>query len=202
MARARPYDRDAAIDAATQLFWEKGFVGTSLKDLENVLGMKPGSIYAAFTSKEALYLTALERYFSQSNAALHAVKDTDASLLTALSELFLRIGQNAPDDPLSRPCMVIKTLLERSSVSEEVAQRSRDYLDRMTEEIRSVFDLAQARGELRPDADTGQIARRYLANMTALRLEAHMSNQPDALMQLAQDMADDMERYRAPSEAA
>ncbi|MDX1730552.1 MAG: helix-turn-helix domain-containing protein, partial [Aurantimonas coralicida] len=47
---ARPYDRDAALDAALRLFWAKGYHATSLKDLEAALTMKPGSIYAAFQS--------------------------------------------------------------------------------------------------------------------------------------------------------
>ena len=50
MARAAPYDRDATLDAAMSLFWERGYHATSLKDLEAALSMKPGSIYAAFKS--------------------------------------------------------------------------------------------------------------------------------------------------------
>lgn len=55
MTRAAPYDRETALDAAMALFWDKGFHATSLKDLEAALAMKPGSIYAAFVSKENLY---------------------------------------------------------------------------------------------------------------------------------------------------
>jgi AcrR family transcriptional regulator len=69
---ARPYDRDAALDAALRLFWAKGYHATSLKDLEAALTMKPGSIYAAFQSKEALFLAALERYFLRNRAGLAA----------------------------------------------------------------------------------------------------------------------------------
>ncbi|MGV8985829.1 MAG: TetR/AcrR family transcriptional regulator [Cypionkella sp.] len=61
MTRAAPYDRDTALNAAVSLFWNKGFHATSLKDLETTLHMNPGSIYAAFSSKENLYLLALER---------------------------------------------------------------------------------------------------------------------------------------------
>ena len=44
MSRSAPYDRDTALAAAMDLFWEKGFHATSLKDLETALEMKPGSI--------------------------------------------------------------------------------------------------------------------------------------------------------------
>jgi len=61
MARAANYDRDVALAAALSVFWRKGYHATSLKDLETNLDMKPGSIYAAFESKENRYLLALER---------------------------------------------------------------------------------------------------------------------------------------------
>ena len=98
MKRARPYDRDTALDAAMHLFWRKGYHATSLKDLEAALAMKPGSIYAAFTSKEALYLAALERYFLRSRDGLRAMLAAAASPLAALAG-FLResvLRQPAP----------------------------------------------------------------------------------------------------------
>ena len=56
------YDRDELIVRARDLFWKRGWAGTSLKDLEAVLQMKPGSFYAAFGSKEALFALAMEKY--------------------------------------------------------------------------------------------------------------------------------------------
>lgn len=196
MTRARPYDRETALDAATMLFWRKGFVGTSLKDLENALSMKPGSIYAAFNSKEELYSMSLERYFDQNLEALSALKEAGGSLISALSGFLLRIGQNAPGDPLCQPCMVVKTLLEVTSVSAQITEQSRAYLNGMVNEIKSVLDLAQAKGELNADVDTAHLARRYQANLTALRLEAHLSDNPEALVQLAKDMSDELQRHR------
>ena len=62
MPRKANYDRDALIERARDLFWKRGWAGTSLKDLEAELQMKPGSFYAAFGSKEALFSLALEKY--------------------------------------------------------------------------------------------------------------------------------------------
>ena len=55
MARRAGYDRDEVLARAQALFWRKGYHTTSLKDLEAALNMRPGSIYAAFGSKEALF---------------------------------------------------------------------------------------------------------------------------------------------------
>ena len=60
MPRKPNYDRNDLINRARDLFWKRGWAGTSLKDLEGELQMKPGSFYAAFGSKDALFELALE----------------------------------------------------------------------------------------------------------------------------------------------
>ena len=62
MARHARYDRKTALEKAVGLFWEKGYHGSSMKQIEQALDMRPGSIYAAFGSKDALFQEALERY--------------------------------------------------------------------------------------------------------------------------------------------
>ena len=44
MSRTALYNRQDALERALQLFWQKGFHATSLKDIEEALDMRPGSI--------------------------------------------------------------------------------------------------------------------------------------------------------------
>jgi AcrR family transcriptional regulator len=62
IGRPREFDRDAALKAAMVLFWRKGFAATSMNDLCDAMGVRSPSLYAAFGSKEALYLEVVERY--------------------------------------------------------------------------------------------------------------------------------------------
>ncbi|MFZ3076621.1 MAG: helix-turn-helix domain-containing protein, partial [Psychrobacter glacincola] len=55
MSRTTLYNRHEALERAIQLFWQKGFHATSLKDIEQALDMRPGSIYAAFGNKDGLF---------------------------------------------------------------------------------------------------------------------------------------------------
>ena len=56
------FDKDAALEAAMLLFWERGFEGTSMADLTQAMGLNPSSIYAAFGDKHALFSLAVRRY--------------------------------------------------------------------------------------------------------------------------------------------
>src|ERR1700733_278128 len=56
------FDKDAALEAAMLLFWERGYEGTSMADLTQAMGLHPSSIYAAFGDKHALFQLAVKRY--------------------------------------------------------------------------------------------------------------------------------------------
>jgi len=56
------FDKDAALEAAMLLFWERGFEGTSMANLTQAMSLNPSSIYAAFGDKHALFQLAVKRY--------------------------------------------------------------------------------------------------------------------------------------------
>ena len=62
MARQREFDEEKVLDALKNIFWEKGFEGTSYTDIMKATGLQKGSLYAAFGDKRALYQKALHRY--------------------------------------------------------------------------------------------------------------------------------------------
>ena len=64
MGRPRSFDIDRALDRALQVFWRKGYEGTSLSDLTKAVGVNRPSLYAAFGDKEALFRKALDRYLT------------------------------------------------------------------------------------------------------------------------------------------
>lgn len=56
-----PEGRQRILDVAAALFLERGYVGTSLREIASEVGMKPGSLYYHFASKEALLQAILQR---------------------------------------------------------------------------------------------------------------------------------------------
>jgi AcrR family transcriptional regulator len=64
MGRPREFAIEKALDTAGELFWRKGYVGTSLSDLTGAIGITPPSFYSAFGSKEKLFKKVVDRYQS------------------------------------------------------------------------------------------------------------------------------------------
>jgi AcrR family transcriptional regulator len=79
------FDKDAALEAAMLLFWERGYECTSMTDLTQAMSVNPTSIYAAIGDKRALLSLAVKRYMD--SRVLYATK----ALANRLSKrLFIR----------------------------------------------------------------------------------------------------------------
>ena len=73
-----PSDKYAMIlQAAMDLFSEKGYEGTSMRDIADAVGLQPGSLYAHITGKEELLTAIVDRVSEQFlDAAAVAIDDT------------------------------------------------------------------------------------------------------------------------------
>ena len=73
MARPREFDPDDALSRITPVFWEKGYEGSSLHDLEAATGLNRQSLYRAFGDKRGMYLAALAAYDETEGARMIAL---------------------------------------------------------------------------------------------------------------------------------
>jgi AcrR family transcriptional regulator len=60
--RKKIFDEHVALEAAMDVFWEKGYLGASLADLTHRMGINKPSMYSTFGNKEALFIKATHLY--------------------------------------------------------------------------------------------------------------------------------------------
>lgn len=79
MARPKNADglrtRQAILDAALELFADKGFFGTSLRDVATVVGVRESALYNYFPGKDALFEALIVADHEQKAERLSAVAD-------------------------------------------------------------------------------------------------------------------------------
>src|SRR5262245_30356480 len=84
------------LDVAEQLFAERGYHGTTLRDVATRVGVRPPSLYNHFASKDALYAAVLERGIGPvmellvRTAAADGQPSDPARLVTDLMEILAR----------------------------------------------------------------------------------------------------------------
>jgi len=148
MPRAKSFDQDAVLNQAVELFWERGYEGTSLADLEAHLGLGRQSLYNTFGDKQTLFLKALERYQRQiAEGALGQLHAPGAGLAEIRS--FFRSSVKALTAPgPRRACLVTNTILERGSEDAEALLRCNHARAGLERAFRRALTQAKSRGEL------------------------------------------------------
>src|SRR6201996_9782455 len=96
IGRPREFDRDAALEAAMLQFWRKGFAATSMNDLCDAMDVRSPSLYAAFGSKEALYLEAVERYVDIQGHRVWDKIDDGATARAGIENLLIAGTEHLP----------------------------------------------------------------------------------------------------------
>ncbi|MEM8822124.1 MAG: TetR/AcrR family transcriptional regulator [Pseudomonadota bacterium] len=188
MPRPPSYDKDALIDRARDLFWRQGYQGTSMKDLEQVLDLRPGSIYAAFGSKDGVFVSALDRYAETGAARLADLQDRHGPLGALKAHVLALAEDPAP----ARACMLVKTLLE--APEGPVREAAATNLRAMEDVFAKLFHAAQDAGEIAAHHDPDRLARRHQSDVTGLRATLE---RPDIdAHALAQEIADGLDALR------
>ena len=150
MGRAQTYDRAEAVRSARAVFWEQGYEGASLPELERVTGLNRSSIYHAFGSKRGLFDAAVDSYLDEVIRPRLAPLRAEPVAAAALGEYLsgLRAALLRPGSPAaSSGCLLVNTAAAPIARDETVAQVVADY----RAELRSAF--ARGVAARRPELD-------------------------------------------------
>ena len=169
------YDRQDVIEKATALFWEKGFHATSMRNLQEVIDMRPGSIYAGFGSKEGLFKEALQCYAATSLEKLAACKETSASPLEALKTFLQNSVKGCSSSP-SGMCMLVKSVAELTEENADLLAETRRLLQVVENAFAELLTQAKATGELDESKNPQRLARFLQMQLMGLRSYAYAKN--------------------------
>jgi AcrR family transcriptional regulator len=181
--RPRAYDPEAALKAARDIFWVKGYAATSLDDIAAATGMNRPSLYAAFGDKEAIYLSALKMQGELLVGAVEAAVKLDMKLKAFLDLFFARCIDSYLQGPQGpRGCFLVGTALTESLVRDDVGVVVRDAFGRCEEHLEQRFKAAKKTGELPKAADARALAMLVSSTMHELAMLAR-SGEPRARLQ-------------------
>ncbi|MER7762283.1 TetR/AcrR family transcriptional regulator [Streptomyces sp. NPDC097619] len=180
MARTKEFDPDAALRAALELFWRRGYEATSLSDLVEHLGIGRASLYATFGSKHELYLKALDRYGEEQGPRMLAELSRPGPALPAVREVVRRFAAEAGSDGERRRigCFVTNTATELAPHDPAAARRVELSWEQAETLLHAALARAQAQGELPADRDPRALARMLLVLMQGLRVVGKATEDP------------------------
>jgi TetR/AcrR family transcriptional repressor of nem operon len=186
MARTKEFDPDAALQAALELFWERGYEATSMADLVEHLGVARASIYSTFGGKHELYLKAFDRYLQNADPDIVAALSQPGPALPAVRALIWRYAHESIADERRRGCLVVNTAVELAPHDRAAARRVEASWQTLEVALTSALTRAQAQGELAEERDPRALARFLLTVMQGMRVLAKGESDPARLRAAAE----------------
>ncbi len=170
--RPRKSDPDEVLDKAMELFWERGFEGTSMNDLACATGMAKPGLYATFGDKEALYAKALARYFEHNAPVFNEIFDTPGPLKEFMRRYLETIAASLNDKSKPRGCFMVNSMVDCAHQPTSLERISREQHKQRQTAILKRFRDAEAQGELPADADPKALADFFAGQSLALGVMA------------------------------
>lgn len=168
MARPREFDTDTALRAMTALFWEHGYEGTSMHDIERGTGLRKQSLYRAFGDKRAMYLASLAAYERAEMVAGAKLLDGPGDAAARFGRLFRHIIDDAVDGGDRRGCFLCNASIDQAPLDAKTGELVADMMMRLEQ----TFAAAYAAGDpLNQDPDLQRrTVRALMAGYLGLRV--------------------------------
>ena len=120
MARPIQYEMDKILPQLMNLYWEKGYEATSIKDITNLTGLKPGSLYKIFENKEGIFEAAMDLYISNNTQALSKIFENEDTPLENIETFLSEFIFSAITNENIKGCLLVKTLLITTHTDKKV----------------------------------------------------------------------------------
>ncbi len=166
-----------------QVFWRKGYEGTSLSDLTKAVGVNRPSLYAAFGDKEALFRKALDRYLNGPAAyTQEALKEPTAR---AVVERLLR-GAADLNAGARNPggCLTVQGALACGEAGDSIRQELAAYRAAGEAALRRRFQRAKSEGDLPATVNPADLARYIATIIFGMAVQAAGGASRDKLQQV------------------
>lgn len=168
MARTREFDEEKVLDAAMQLFWEKGYEATSLSDLTSRMGIQRPSIYSAFGDKKELFEAALRKYTMSRASDMRTRLQNHSSVKEAFFTFFEGVVDEEYAEDRSRGCFCINTMVELAPHDEKFEILTREHQMYLSVIFQETIERGIQSGELEANTDAKALSQALIVALIGL----------------------------------
>ncbi|MFE0130039.1 TetR/AcrR family transcriptional regulator [Streptomyces sp. NPDC059037] len=163
------------IESTRELLWERGYVGTSPKAIQQHAGAGQGSMYHHFAGKPDLALAAIRRTAEELRAAADAVLGGEGSAYERIEAYLLR------ERDVLRGCPVGRLTMDPDVIaSDELRAPVTETLDWLRGRLAGIVEEGQEQGEFAAALDPREIAAAVVATVQGGYVLARADGSPAA----------------------
>lgn len=179
MPKSVTFDRELIMEKVMELFWRKGYNGTSMQDLVDVTGLNRSSFYNTFGDKFSLFEESIKHYQQRQNKMLKESISEAKSPKEAIISLFRGISQDIRSGN-QKGCMLTSCASEMSH-----DPKIKDFLvenkDRVVEVFAALIQGAQELGEISQRKEPHTLALYLFSSLQGLRVTSMIESNLEAV---------------------
>ena len=172
MARTKEFNEDKVLDKAVEIFWHKGYNGTSAQDLVTHLGLSRSSLYDTFGDKQKLFSKALKKYQNQGQDAVKELLEESEDVKEAFTQIFKQAVIESLEDRITKGCFMVNSSVELAMHDEEIAKIVKNNSQIMEEVFTNAVKKGQEAGHISKQLDAKVLARFIFNNYSGIRVLA------------------------------
>ncbi len=161
------------IQTVAPIFNKNGYAATSLSDITKATGLTKGAIYGNFKSKEELAIAAFrmtERNMLKRIADHQSLSDSPIEKLFLVTD-FYRNYYNYTQE--LGGCPVINMSIDSKYQNDVLFQYAQFSIDKIQNNLARLIDAGKKLGEIKPDIDVMQYAKRLYTMITGAIFMTH-----------------------------
>lgn len=172
MSRAKAFNQSDILDKAMQLFWCKGYNGTSVQELVGALGISRSSMYDTFGDKHQLYIAALQHYRNQLAHIMLDMILNSSNIKATIRQIFTFAMQESLADKLRKGCFMVNSAVEAAPHHPDIAALVQHNMQDIEDAFFQAIHKGQEKGDISHKHDARALARFLMNGVNGLRIAA------------------------------
>jgi len=172
MARTKEFNEEQALNKAIEIFWHKGYNGTSAQDLVTHLGLSRSSLYDTFGDKQKLFSQSLKQYQKQSQDQIIKLLDESKNIKETLHAIFKQAVIESLEDRITKGCFMVNSSVELAMHDEEIAKIVKNNSQKMEEVFTNAVKKGQESGHISKAKDAKALSRFIFNTYSGIRVLA------------------------------
>ena len=167
MGRPKEYARKEVLEAATQVFWERGYEGASVRDLVEGTGLHRRSMYEEFGDKDGLFLECLDHFVYETTKDIGVLLKRRPLGFQNI-EIFFRDRVDYVASRKFKGCLLVKSAIEKELLNEDAKKKIQFFLTLTEKAFYECLHAALQRGEIHKDKDCQMLAKYLMCFLEGL----------------------------------
>ena len=168
MPRQREFNKDEVIARAMLIFWSQGYEATSIRNLQDAMGISSSSMYEVFGDKRGVYLAALAHFCELEGARISQMALESPTPKVFIEQLFNMLNLALESDNPRLGSMAFNAMIEFGTIDPEVTTLLLTHYIRIANIVAQAIADGQAAGTITSKEDATTLAHTILLTLQGI----------------------------------